>query len=438
MLKPFVKWAGGKRQIIDIILEKISDSTKYDNKESYRFIEPFVGGGVVFLSLKNEKTIINDLNVELIKAYRVIRDEPEALMKRLDELFLEFKEKGEDFYYEMRKMDRKEFFKFYPDVEIAARMIFLNKTCYNGLYRVNSSGFFNTPIGRNNIRAFYDRKNILAISEYLKGPGIEIMNESYEAAIKRAGMGDVVYIDPPYDYKEDDGFTQYQKSGFSFEDFLKLKEECDRALERGAYVIISNNYTEKVVKEFTNDKQHNYEFFDVMSLATKRSINCKADLRNNGEEILIWGIPCAFPYIKNVESLFPLIKIRNKDMIADFDFLDKRFSKYPHKTIIHMVSSLKFLGIIDSKNEFTERGIKLRKCQSGSDDFKKEFALIIRDNRIFLPFYIQSCSNGGWSLTTDEITDILRKQYPGISSSIAKKRAEIVKIWTNWSRDILN
>ena len=275
MLKPFVKWAGGKRQIIDIILEKISDSTKYDNKESYRFIEPFVGGGVVFLSLKNEKTIINDLNVELIKAYRVIRDEPEALMKRLDELFLEFKEKGEDFYYEMRKMDRKEFFKFYPDVEIAARMIFLNKTCYNGLYRVNSSGFFNTPIGRNNIRAFYDRKNILAISEYLKGPGIEIMNESYEAAIKRAGMGDVVYIDPPYDYKEDDGFTQYQKSGFSFEDFLKLKEECDRALERGAYVIISNNYTEKVVKEFTNDKQHNYEFF--LSVQEER-VQC---IRNN-------------------------------------------------------------------------------------------------------------------------------------------------------------
>lgn len=438
MLKPFVKWAGGKRQIVEIILDKIRDSTKYDNKDSYRFIEPFVGGGIVFLSLKNEKTIINDLNSELIKAYREIRDEPEALMKRLDELYLEFKEKGEDFYYEIRKMDRNEHFRFYPDVEIAARMIFLNKTCYNGLYRVNSSGYFNTPVGRNNIKAFYDRKNILAMSKYLKGAYVEIMNESYEVAIRKARMGDVVYIDPPYDYKENDGFTQYQKTGFSFEDFLKLKDECDKALEKGAYVIISNNYTEKVVKEFTNDKQHNYEFFDAMSLVTKRSINCKADLRNSGEEILIWGVPCAFPYIKNVESLFPLIKIRNKDKISDFDFLDKRFCKYPHKTIIHMISSLKFLNIIDSKNEFTERGLELRKCRLGSDEFKEKFALLIRDNKAFLPFYLLNDVNGGWPPTTDEITKMLIDQYPGIPLSIAKKRAEIVKNWTNWSRDILN
>lgn len=438
MLKPFVKWAGGKRQILDIILDKIHDSTKYDNKDSYRFIEPFVGGGVVFLSLKNSKTIINDLNFELIKTYKVIRDEPEVLMTRLDELFAEYRNRGEEFFYEMRRMDRNENFRFYPNVEIAARMIFLNKTCYNGLYRVNSSGYFNTPVGRNNLKGLYDRKNILAISEYLNGPEVEILNESYESAIRRAGMGDVVYIDPPYDYKEDDGFTQYQKAGFTFNDFLKLKEECDKALERGAYVIISNNYTEKVVKEFTNDKQHNYELFDVMSLVTKRSINCKADLRSNGEEILIWGIPCAFPYIKNIESLFPLIKIRNKDMISDFEFLDKRFSKYPHKTIVHMVTSLKFLGIIDSKNEFTDRGLKLRKYKLDSDDFRKEFAKIIKENLVFLPFYIESAMNGGWSLTTDEITAILERQHPGISPSVARRRAEIVKIWINWSKDTLN
>ena len=437
-LKPFVKWAGGKRQILDIILDKIHDSTKYDNKESYRFIEPFVGGGVVFLSLKNDKTIINDLNSELMKAYRVIRDEPESLMKRLDELFKEFETRGADFYYEMRKEDREEDFLSNPDLEIAARMIFLNKTCYNVLYRVNSLGYFNTPIGKNTIKAFYDRQNIVEMSEYLKGSGIEIMNESYEAAIRKAGMGDVVYIDPPYDYKENDGFTKYQKTGFSFADFLKLKEECDKALERGAYVIISNNYTKKVVEEFTSDKQHNYEFFDVMSLATKRSINCKSDLRNNGEEILIWGIPCAFPYIKNVETLFQFIKIRNKDMISDFTFLDKRFSKYPHKTIVHMVSSLKFLNILNSKNEFTEIGLRLRKMNPKDEDFRKEFANVIRNNITFLPFCLQIETNGGWSLSVDEIKTILEQKYPGISQSTAKKRAEIVKIWTDWSRDVLN
>ena len=437
MLKPFVKWAGGKRQIRDIILEKISDSTKYDNKESYRFIEPFVGGGVIFLSLKNDKTIINDLNSELIKAYRVIRDDPEALMNRLDEYYNEFQREGADFYYEMRRMDRDENFNNLPDLDIAARMIFSNKTCYNGLYRVNSSGYFNTPIGRNNIKAFYERKNILAISQYLNQPNIEIMNGSYENAINRAGMGDVVYIDPPYDYKEDDGFTQYQKAGFTFDDFLLLKQKCDKALERGAYVIISNNFTPKVVNQFTSDKQHFYEFYDVMSLATKRSINCKGNLRNNGEEIIIWGIPCAFPYVKNVESLFQLIKIKDKDKIADFDFLDKRFSKYSHKTIIHMVSSLKFLQIIDSKNEFTEKGIELRKPQT-EEKFKKEIATLIVNNLALLPFYIENPNKNGWPLNTETIIEILQRQYPGISASIAKKRAEIVRTWINWSIDVLN
>jgi DNA adenine methylase len=437
-LKPFVKWAGGKRQIIDIILEKIKDSTKYDNKESYRFIEPFVGGGVVFLSLNNDKTIINDLNSELMKTYRTIRDNPDALMSRLDELYRLFQERGEDFYYEIRRMDRNADFECLSDLEIAARFIFLNKTCYNGLYRVNAAGFFNTPIGRNSIKSFYDKKNILAISAYLNKPDVVIMNGSYVDAIRKAGMGDVVYIDPPYDYKENDGFTSYQKSGFSFKDFLELKRECDAALERGAYVIISNNYTDKVVKEFTNDKQHYYEYYDVMSLATKRSINCKANLRNNGEEILIWGIPCAFPYIKNVESLFPLIKIRNKDMISDFDFLDKRFSKYPHKTIVHMVSSLKFLGIINSKNDFTDCGLQLRKMKTGSDEFKKEFALAIRRNIVFTKLYIEATNNGGWSLTIDEIAKDLVEQYPGISVGLAKRRAQIVKIWISWSNDVLN
>lgn len=438
MLKPFVKWAGGKRQIIDIILEKIHDSTKYDNKESYRFIEPFVGGGVVFLSLKNKKTIINDLNYELIKTYQVIRDEPEALMQKLDELYAAFMERGEEFYYEMRQMDRNEGFRFYPNLEIAARMIFLNKTCYNGLYRVNSSGFFNTPIGKNNIKSLYDRKNILAVSSYLRNDNVVIMNKSYEEAIRKAGMGDVVYLDPPYDYKEDDGFTKYQKNGFSFEDFLKLKVECDKALERGAYVIISNNYTDKVVKEFTNDKQHNYELYDVMSLATKRSINCKGDLRNNGEEILIWGVPCAFPHIKNIESLFPLIKIRQKELISDLDYLDKRFGKYSHKTIIHMISSLKFLNVLNSKNEFTEKGLELRRYKADSDEFRKLFATIIRDNKVFFPFYIGEHINGGWPLTSEEIVELLLAQNPGISSSLAKKRADVIKIWIKWSKDVLN
>ncbi len=437
MLKPFVKWAGGKRQIIDIILDKIKDSTKYDNRESFRFIEPFVGGGVVFLSLENKRTIINDLNFELIKAYQTIRENPGELMEKLDSLYESFKEKGAAFYYEIRKMDRNTDFYKNSDIDIATRMIFLNKTCYNGLYRVNSQGHFNTPIGRNKIKSFYDRQNILAISNYLRENQIEIMNGSYKLAIQKAGMGDVIYLDPPYDYKENDGFTKYQKNGFSFSDFLELKDECDKALERGAYVIISNNYTEKVVKEFTSDKQHNYEFFDVMSLATKRSINCKSNLRNNGEEILIWGIPCAFPQIKNVESLFPLVKIRSKEKIADFGFLDKRFSKYPHKTIIHMVSSLKFLKIIDSKNEFTSKGLELRKYNIDSYEFRQSFAKAILENELFSLFYKTGDQNE-LALSVEMIADVLMNHNPGISSSLAKRRADIIHVWIRWAIDALN
>ena len=439
MLKPFVKWAGGKRQIIDIIIKKIEESTKFENEKSFRFIEPFVGGGVVFLTLQNKKTIINDLNFELMTTYKVIRDNPEELMNLLDEYYDEFIKRGAEFYYEMRKKDRDENFKKSGDLLIAARMIFLNKTCYNGLYRVNASGYFNTPIGRNSIKSFYDRKNISNISEYLKNNDVIINNGSYEEVLDIAGMGDVVYIDPPYDYKEDDGFTKYQKAGFSFDDFIKLKTLCDKALERGAYIIISNNYTEKVVKEFRDDNQHSYEVFDIMNLATKRSINCKATLRNNGEEILIWGIPCSFPYVKNIESLFPFIKIRKKENISDFDYLKERFGKkYTYKRIMLMVSALKFLKIIDNRNEFTEDGLKLRKLKTGSDEFKKEFAQLILHNQSFLIFRVEKEKNWEWELSIDQIIKILQKKYGGISETSAKKKAEIIDIWIRWAIDVSN
>ena len=439
-MKPFVKWAGGKRQILELIKEKIRNSTTYDNKDSFTFIEPFVGGGVVFLSLAHNKTIINDLNFELITTYKVIKKFPEELMRKLDEHYANFIERGEEYYYQIRGLDRNpDFFKTTDVVSVAARMIFLNKTCYNGLYRVNSSGYFNTPIGRNRFIGFYDRKNILAISKYLNSNDVQIRCGSYLDILKLAGPGDVIYLDPPYDYKEDDGFTQYQKTGFTFDDFVELKCECDKALERGAYVIISNNYTEKVVNQFRQDLQHNYEVFDIYALSTKRSINCKGDLRKTGEEILIWGIPCKFPYIKDVEQLFPIIKIRDKSKISDFEFLRKRFNKrLSDKSLLHIISSLKFLGILDNKNDFTEAGIELRKHKLGSDEFKKCFAKIIVNNWIFGRFYTLSIAKSGWELSEEEIFEVLQKDSPNVSQSFLRKRAIIISTWINWAKDKLN
>ena len=176
-----------------------------------------------------------------------------------------------------------------------------------------------------------------------------------------------------------------------------------------------------------------------MNLVTKRSINCKATLRNNGEEILIWGIPCSFPYVKNVESLFPFIKIRKKENISDFDYLKERFGKkYTYKRIMLMVSALKFLKIIDNRNEFTEDGLKLRKLKTGSDEFKKEFAQLILHNQSFLIFRVEKEKNWEWELSIDQIIKILQKKYGGISETSAKKKAEIIDIWIRWAIDVSN
>lgn len=438
-MKPFVKWAGGKRQIIKEIKDKVNDSIS-DDKDSYRLIEPFVGGGVVFLTLEKENVIINDLNFELMTAYEVIKENPNELLKELDDLYAKFKELGENFYYEIRKMDRDENFHNLSKVKIAARMIFLNKTCYNGLYRVNSEGYFNTPIGRNKMNGLYEKKNILNISKYLNKNNVEIRNESYEKIMELAQIGDIFYLDPPYDYKEDDGFTKYQKAGFSFEEFKNLKKCCDDALDKGAYVIISNNYTKKVVQLFESDKQHDYEVYDISKLATKRSINCKGSLRNNGEEILIWGVPCLFPYTKKIETLFPLIKIKDTSKITNVDSLyNGRYKKmYSKKTIMNMISTLKFLQILDKHNCFTEEGQNLRKLPIKSEKFKIEFAKIIRDNRLFMPFLVEQGFDCNGMLTKDEIASILKQQFHGISNSAAKKRAEIVAIWVRWAKDKLN
>ena len=166
-------------------------------------------------------------------------------------------------------------------------MIFLNRTCYNGLYRVNSKGQFNTPIGRYRNPTICDRQNITEIHEYLSSPenDIRILNGSYEEAIKLARDSDVIYIDPPYDYEDDDGFTKYQMSGFTFEDFRKLKSECDKALNKGAFVIISNNATQKVINLFEQDPNYKI-FYDISKFPTLRSINCNGAERKTGKEAI--------------------------------------------------------------------------------------------------------------------------------------------------------
>lgn len=429
-MKPFVKWAGGKKQILPLILDKINGCLSSTNKKDYVFIEPFVGGGVVFIALKNSRVIINDLNKELIIAYRVIRDNPEELMKRLDTMYLEFQLRGEEYYKLIRNEDRKEGYHSFDALHVASRMIFLNKTCFNGLYRVNSEGYFNTPMGRNKTKAFYDEKNIRDLSRFLKTiPEENIMNGSYKNAMRRASIGDIVYADPPYDYTENDGFTKYQKEGFSLEDLKELKEECDNVLDSEAFVIISNNDTRAVREAFKNDSKHNYSFYYIEKLDTKRIINCKGNLRNTGKEILIVGIPCSFPQVKDIAKVLEYVRVKKESYIKKEEYLLKRF-KVTKLRMTKILSTLQYFEIIDNNNGFTSKGCKLRRCDRKS--LGREMRNIILEKTLFKKVFDNDTNDTANKLDIQGITKLIKLDCPKIKDGIALKRAKIVREIVDW------
>lgn len=278
-MRPFLKWAGGKRLLLPHIYEFI-DREIIDKK---CFYEPFVGGGSVFLNLNPNKCVINDLNEELINVYRVIKDNPFELI----ELLKEHKElHNKEYYYMVRAYDRdEEKYKQMSNIEKAARTIYLNKTCYNGLYRVNRNGYFNTPVGRYVNPLICDEENILEVSSYLNKNKIKITSVDFEKAVKNARNGDFVYFDPPYDY-ETSGFVGYVKEGFNRDDLRRLKITCDSLIKRGCKVLISNNDTTFVRELF---EEENYEIiYRTKTIKANRNINSKKT-RNKVDEVLIYG-----------------------------------------------------------------------------------------------------------------------------------------------------
>lgn len=279
-MKPYLRWAGGKTQIVGKIKSIIDENFHQDNT----FYEPFVGGGAVFLSLNANKVVINDYNEELINCYRVVKDDLDTLIKLLMEMERAHKKSPNgDFYYEVRKWDRDPDYHFKRSIaERAARLIYLNKSCFNGLYRVNSKGFFNTPIGRPNILKIINEENLKSVSEYLNKSKIKILNGDFEKAIRTAKAGDFIYFDPPYDYNEK-GFTQYtitNKKSYSIE---RLKTVSDKLVERGCKVLISNNDTNKVRQLFSSNH------YKIEQIEVQRFISSKISSRKKVSEILIFG-----------------------------------------------------------------------------------------------------------------------------------------------------
>ena len=428
-MKPFVKWAGGKRQILSRINEYVQDSIG-DNPD-YTYIEPFLGGGAVFFSLQPKKAIINDLNEDLINAYKIIKsDDYLELIKRLKKFSDEYHQSPDEFYYDVRAWDRTEnWMNEHDNVDRAARMIFLNHTCYNGLYRVNSKGQFNTPMGRYRNPLICDETNIKEIHEYLSNPEnhIEIMNGSYEDAIKKAKDGDAIYIDPPYDYEDDDGFTKYQMAGFSFADFQKLKEKCDKAVNKGAFVIISNNATTKVMKLFEEDPKYKI-FYDPNCFASLRSINCKGDDRRTGREVIFWGMNnfIPFPQANDINKVIALVQAGD-DIIENKEKAKEVIKVGTPRQVSYYLSALQYLKYLGQNKKLTERALKL---QNSKSELVSDIYNQLLEDKLFGKAYHDFKVTG--KVNIDKVTSDLKKENKRLSESTLRRRASTISSWVEW------
>ena len=269
--KPFVKWAGGKRQIIDKL-------KKYIPEEYDVFYEPFVGGGALLFELAPKKAVINDSNKELMNVYEVLCNE-EKFNKMCKILNSYEANHSEEFYYEIRNKDRnKNTYNRLSDYTKAARTIYLNKACFNGLYRVNSKNEFNVPFGKKTKVNTYEGSNLITVSNYLTMYDIKILSTDFEEAVKDAKKGDCVYFDPPYD-SDTSTFNSYTEDGFGKNEQRRLSEVFKKLDEKGVYVMLSNHNT-LLVNEL-------YKDYNIHVIEAKRNINANGSKRGKVEEVII-------------------------------------------------------------------------------------------------------------------------------------------------------
>ena len=269
-IAPFVKWAGGKRQLLDKISERMPKA--YNN-----YFEPFIGGGAVLLELQPERATINDINAALINAYLTIRDNPTEFISQVQRLDSEMWEDGKEYYYSMREHYNDKLMQDELDTELAALFVFINKHCFNGLYRVNGKGLFNVPYN-NSRQLSVDPDGIIQLSEYLKK--ITILQGDFQTACENAGQGDFVFFDSPYAPLNPTSFESYTKEGFDVESHERLAGLFDELTRRGCYCMLTNHNT-----DFINNLYGGKGYtIDVVSV--KRMINSDASKRT-GEEVII-------------------------------------------------------------------------------------------------------------------------------------------------------
>ena len=275
LVKPILKWVGGKRQLLEEIIPLIEPKPS-------TYVEPFIGGGSVLFAMQPKKAIINDYNGELINVYKVIESAPEDLIKQLE---IHSKKNSEEYFYYLRGLDRKaEEYEKMSEIEKAARIIFLNKTCFNGLYRVNASGQFNTPYGKYKNPNILDATTIRAISNYFNTANIKILEGDYKKALKGIRKGAFVYLDPPYmPISESSSFTGYTAGGFDIEQQEELRDECIKLHNKGIKFLQSNSDCEEIRELYTNST------FKIKTVKARRNINSKANGRGEISEVLIYN-----------------------------------------------------------------------------------------------------------------------------------------------------
>lgn len=273
-MKPFVKWAGGKTQLLKELNVIKPNSFK-------KYIEPFVGGGAFLLNLEPKKAIINDINKELINAFQVIKNNHYELIKKLIEIAAEHNKckTKKSFYLKMRSDEKTN------SIEKAARFIYLNKTCFNGLYRENNKGQFNVPYnGKNKLildNIFYI-DNIEKISNFLKTNNIKIFNKDYKYIIKSAKKSDFMFVDPPYDKEDKKSFTKYNKNDFNEQNQIELAKILKKADKKGVKWILTNHNT-SLINEL-------YKEFNKKEVVVNRMINPNSKNRIKATtEVIFWN-----------------------------------------------------------------------------------------------------------------------------------------------------
>lgn len=269
--RPFLKWAGGKSQLLSVL-------ERHFPKEFKAYYEPFLGGGAVFFYLVERRprfrAILSDINEELMKTYQVVKDHVEDLIKLLKRHSAEYGLSPESYYYQVRTMEPS------SDMEKAARLIFLNKTCYNGLYRVNREGKFNVPFGRYKNPKICDAENLRIVSQVLHWSKAELLSVDYQEATKNAGRGDFIYFDPPYQpVSATANFTSYTGAGFSLEEQRRLGDWFRELVRRKCHLLLSNSDASEI--------RQIYREYHIQPVKALRAISCKGDRRKGHTELII-------------------------------------------------------------------------------------------------------------------------------------------------------